>query len=285
MNSSVSICLPFSPSRAVSRLPFFHGALIYFSPLHNAALAVKCMNKERESLPRSLFRMLCREAMSVSKIMDTSSGDQRRSFFDEARRGFIWSWGIAQIDPMAATRYFSLTKRRRKYVLSVYRGCAGLGRYSMLASWHPVELVMCSDWQPARGLSRAEAGVSEGCRHNTIIPTYPYRNKSRQPGAQREANRLAQRSPPLTTDALCQGLVYFTHIKDHMPQFHSTAGGPALIPGPDWPVMDGVDSYKPSTKWSNTKVKVEAASVVWFTMEGLHGKKMLFMLNTNYAVC
>lgn len=47
-----------------------------------------------------------------------------------------------------------------------------------------------------------------------------------------------------------------------MPQFHSTAGGPDPIPGPDWPVMDGVDSYKPGTKWSNTKVKVEAASVV-----------------------
>lgn len=68
-----------------------------------------------------------------------------------------------------------------------------------------------------------------------------------------------------------------------MPQFHSTAGGQTPIPGPDWSVMDGVDSYKPSTKWSNTKVKVEAASVVWLTMEGLHGKKMLFMLN--YAVC
>lgn len=68
-----------------------------------------------------------------------------------------------------------------------------------------------------------------------------------------------------------------------MPQFHSTAGGQTPIPGADWPVMDGVDSYKPSTKWSNTKVKVEAASVVWLTMEGLHGKKMLFMLN--YAVC
>lgn len=70
-----------------------------------------------------------------------------------------------------------------------------------------------------------------------------------------------------------------------MPQFHSTAGGPAPTPGPDWPVMDGVDSYKPSTKWSNTKVKVEAASVVWLTMEGLHGRKMLFILNTNYAAC
>lgn len=70
-----------------------------------------------------------------------------------------------------------------------------------------------------------------------------------------------------------------------MPQFHSTAGGPAPFPGPDWPVMDGVDSYKPSTKWSNTKVKVEAASVVLLTMEGLHSRKMLFALNTNYAVC
>lgn len=70
-----------------------------------------------------------------------------------------------------------------------------------------------------------------------------------------------------------------------MPQFHSTAGGTAPVPAPDWPVMDGVDSYKPSTKWSNTKVKVEAASVVWLTMEGLHSRKMLFILNTNYAVC
>ena len=75
------------------------------------------------------------------------------------------------------------------------------------------------------------------------------------------------------------------HIKDHMPQFHSTAGGPAPIQGPDWPVMDGVDSYKRSTKWSNKKVKVEGASVVCLTMEGLHGKKMLFMLNTNCVVC
>lgn len=48
--------------------------------------------------------------------------------------------------------------------------------------------------------------------------------------------------------------------------------------------MDGVDSYKPSTKWSNTKVKVEAASVVWLTMEGLHSRKMLFILNTSYVV-
>lgn len=109
------------------------------------------------------------------------------------------------------------------------------------------------------------------------------RNTSRQPGAQQEANRQAQRSP-LTLDALCQGLVYFTHIKDHMPQFHSTAGALAPIPAPIWPVMDGVDSYKPSTKWSNTKVKVEAASVVWLTMKGLHSRKMLFILNTNYAV-
>lgn len=69
-----------------------------------------------------------------------------------------------------------------------------------------------------------------------------------------------------------------------MPQFHSTAGGPAPVPAPDWPVMDGVDSYKPSTKWSNTKVKVEAASVVWLTMEGLHSRKMLFILNTSCAV-
>lgn len=56
------------------------------------------------------------------------------------------------------------------------------------------------------------------------------------------------------------------------------------VPAPDWPVMDGVDSYKPSTKWSNTKVKVEAASVVWLTMEGLHSRKMLFILNTSYVV-
>lgn len=71
-----------------------------------------------------------------------------------------------------------------------------------------------------------------------------------------------------------------------MPQFHSTAGGPAPIPGPDWLVMDGVDSYKPSSKWSNTKVKVEAASVVWLTMKGLHGGKKLFILNTvHYAKC
>lgn len=54
---------------------------------------------------------------------------------------------------------------------------------------------------------------------------------------------------------------------------------------PDWPVMDGVDNYKPSTKWSNTKVKVEAASVVWLTMEGLHSREMLFIPNTCYAVC
>lgn len=69
-----------------------------------------------------------------------------------------------------------------------------------------------------------------------------------------------------------------------MPQFHSTAGGPAPGPAPDWPVMDGVDSYKPSSKWSNTKVKVEAASEVWLTMEGLHSRKMLFLLDTDYAV-
>ncbi|KAK2891606.1 hypothetical protein Q8A73_017271 [Channa argus] len=54
-------------------------------------------------------------------------------------------------------------------------------------------------------------------------------------------------------DEFNKGLVYFTHIKDHMPQFHSTAGRTAPIPDPDWPVMGGVDSYKPSTKWSNTK--------------------------------
>lgn len=75
---------------------------------------------------------------------------------------------------------------------------------------------------------------------------------------------------------MCQGLVYFTHIKDHTPQFHSPAGGTGPpVPLAYWPVMDGVDSYKPSTKWSNTKVKVGAASVVWLTMEGLHsgGKK------------
>lgn len=63
-----------------------------------------------------------------------------------------------------------------------------------------------------------------------------------------------------------------------MPQFHSAAGGPAPVPGPNWLVMDGVDSYKPSTKWSNTKVNVEAASVVWLTMKGLHGWNMLFIL-------
>lgn len=56
------------------------------------------------------------------------------------------------------------------------------------------------------------------------------------------------------------------------------------VPAPDWPVMDGVDSYKPSTKWSNTKVKVEAASVVRLTMEGLHSWKMLFILNTSSVV-
>lgn len=66
-----------------------------------------------------------------------------------------------------------------------------------------------------------------------------------------------------------------------MPQFHSTAGGLAPSPNPDWPVMDGVDSYKPSTKRSNIKVKVETSSVVCLTMEGLHGTKLLFLLNTN----
>lgn len=33
-------------------------------------------------------------------------------------------------------------------------------------------------------------------------------------------------------------------------------------------LMDGVDSYKPSSEWSNTKVKVEAASVVCLIMGG-----------------
>lgn len=56
------------------------------------------------------------------------------------------------------------------------------------------------------------------------------------------------------------------------------------IPVSDWVVMDGVDSYKLSTKWSNTKVKVETASVVWLTMEGLHSRKMLFILNTSNVV-
>lgn len=60
-------------------------------------------------------------------------------------------------------------------------------------------------------------------------------------------------------------------------------GDRAPIPAAYWPVMDGVDSYKPSTKWSNTKVKVEAASVVWLTMEGLHSGKTLFILNTSHA--
>lgn len=59
-------------------------------------------------------------------------------------------------------------------------------------------------------------------------------------------------------------------------------GEPAPPPslGPDWSVMDGVDSYKPSSKCSNTKVKVEAPSVVWLTMEVLNGGKMLNILNT-----
>lgn len=41
---------PFFTQSCGIKATFLHGALIYFSPLHNAALAVKCMNKERESL-------------------------------------------------------------------------------------------------------------------------------------------------------------------------------------------------------------------------------------------
>ena len=80
MNSSVSVCLPFCTQSCGIKATFLHDALIYFSPLHNAAQAVKCMNKERESF--SLFicpslSLSLREASSVSKIMDTSRGDQR----------------------------------------------------------------------------------------------------------------------------------------------------------------------------------------------------------------
>lgn len=51
---------PFCTQSRGIKATFLHGALIYFRPLHNAALAVKCMNKEREWLSLSLtLSLLC----------------------------------------------------------------------------------------------------------------------------------------------------------------------------------------------------------------------------------
>ncbi|TNN83093.1 hypothetical protein EYF80_006700 [Liparis tanakae] len=84
---------------------------------------------------------------------------------------------------------------------------------------------------PALGRRKANAGDLEAGRRNTI-----YSNLSRgvSPGSQGPSGRLIDwpRGAPLKRHSLCQGLVYFTHIKDHMPQFHSTAGGPAPAPSP-----------------------------------------------------
>lgn len=104
---------PFCTQSRGIKATFLHGALIYFRPLHNAALAVKCMNKEREwlSLSHSLSLMRYREARYVSKIMDTSRGDQRRSFchFDDVRSGFIWSRGLPK-----SPAYLSLARKENK---------------------------------------------------------------------------------------------------------------------------------------------------------------------------
>lgn len=68
---------PFCTQSRGIKATFLHGAVIYFSPLHNAAPAVKCMNKERESDSLCLSLVLYREARSVSKITDAGRGDQR----------------------------------------------------------------------------------------------------------------------------------------------------------------------------------------------------------------
>lgn len=41
---------PFFTQSHGIKATFLHSALIYFSPLHNAAPTVKCMNTERESI-------------------------------------------------------------------------------------------------------------------------------------------------------------------------------------------------------------------------------------------
>lgn len=105
------------------------------------------------------------------------------------------------------------------------------------------------------------------------------RNTFSQPGAQQEANRLAQRNPPPQSSMHCVKALSTSRTLRITRHNFTVRQGAA-----DWPVMDGVDSYKQSTKCSNTKVKVEAAGVVWLTMEGLHSRKMLVMLNTSYLV-
>lgn len=80
---------PFCTQPRSIKATFLHGALIYFSPLHNAARAVRCMNKERESLSLCLSLVLDSKARSISKIMDTSRGDQRRLFLTMWNKGLF----------------------------------------------------------------------------------------------------------------------------------------------------------------------------------------------------
>ena len=97
----------FTQSRGI-KATFLHGALIYFSPLHNAALAVKCMNKERDSPPLS-------RSLSLSLSLSCSAerlGLYLRSWTHMAetinlknvRRGFILELRIAQISSIFTSK-------------------------------------------------------------------------------------------------------------------------------------------------------------------------------------
>lgn len=97
---------PFCTQPRSIKATFLHGALIYFSPLHNAAQAVRCMNKERESLSLCLSLMLDSKARSISKIMDISRGDQRRWFWQCETRVYL-ELRIAQISSISVTGNFS----------------------------------------------------------------------------------------------------------------------------------------------------------------------------------
>lgn len=85
---------PFFTQLRGIKATFLHGALIYFSPLHNTALAVKCMNKERDSLALafSLSGSTGRRGLYLRSW--TLAVKAREDDLDKVRRGFIWSSGL-----------------------------------------------------------------------------------------------------------------------------------------------------------------------------------------------
>lgn len=87
MNSSVSVCLPFCTQSCGIKATFLHDALIYFSPLHNAAQAVRCMNKERESF--SLFICLSVSLSLLGRqafyLRSWTVAEGTRDYFEDVR--------------------------------------------------------------------------------------------------------------------------------------------------------------------------------------------------------